>query len=117
MLSVFTIVLLACAAAMAIWAIVHTIIDRATNLAVFIGLAVFELLLFVQLVISIVMVPGSGANAVLEFGYIVTAILIVAGAGFWAYAEVGRWGAGVLTIASLAVGVMIVRMHQIWSAA
>lgn len=102
---------------MAIWAIVHTIIDRAANLAVFAGLAIFELLLFAQLVVSIVLVPGSGADGVLEFGYIVTAIIIVAGAGFWAYAEMGRWGAGVLTIASLAVGVMVVRMHQIWAAA
>lgn len=99
---------------MALWALVHAIIDRPTNPAVFMGLGVLELLLVAQLVISSVMLPGSHANGVLLIGYVVSAILIVAGAGFWAYAEVTRWGAGVLVIGCLAVAIMTVRMQQIW---
>ncbi len=99
---------------MAIWALVLAIVDRPTGPVVFLGLAVLEVLLIAQLVISSVLLPGSHANGVLLIGYVVSAILIVAGAGFWAYAEVTRWGAGVLVIACLAIAVMTVRMQQIW---
>lgn len=99
---------------MAVWALVHAIIDRPTGPIIFMGLGALELLLIAQLVISIVLLPGSHVDGVLLIGYIVTAILIVAGAGFWAFAEVSRWGAGVLVIACLAIAVMTVRMQQIW---
>lgn len=99
---------------MAAWALVHTIINRPTNPAVFAGLGALEVLFLVQLVISAVMLPGSHVDGVLLIGYVISAILIVAGAGFWAFAEVTRWGAGVLVIGCLAVAVMTVRMQQIW---
>ena len=76
------------------------------------------LLLVVQLVVAIV-APALGNNAtgsVLEFYvYLVTAILLPPLAVLWALLErSSRWSTVVLGVATLAVAVMVYRMHQIW---
>ena len=76
------------------------------------------LLLVVQLVVAIV-APALGNNAtgsVLEFYvYLVTAILLPPLAVLWALLErSSRWSTVVLGVSTLAVAVMVYRMHQIW---
>ena len=76
------------------------------------------LLLIAQLVVAIA-APAFGNTAtgsVLEFYvYLVTAILLPPLAVLWALLERGsRWSTVVLGVASLAVAVMVYRMHQIW---
>jgi len=76
------------------------------------------LLLVVQLVVAIA-APAFGNNAtgsVLEFYvYLVTAILLPPLAVLWALLErSSRWSTVVLGVATLAVAVMVYRMHQIW---
>jgi len=81
------------------------------------AIVVVEVLLIVQLVISLVSPlfgnypTGSG----LEFWvYLVTAILIPPLAILWGLLERNRWSTVVLGVASLAVAVMVYRMYQIW---
>ena len=77
-----------------------------------------DVLLIAQLVVAIA-APAVGNNAsgnVLEFYvYLVTAILLPPLAVLWGLLERGsRWSTVVLGVTSLAVGVMVYRMHQIW---
>ena len=81
------------------------------------AIVVVEVLLVVQLVISLVSPlfgnypTGSG----LEFWvYFITAILIPPLAILWGLLERNRWSTVVLGVASLAVAVMVYRMYQIW---
>lgn len=113
--TVFTIVLYAVAAVLAIWSIIETIRNRPAGPVLLGAAALLLLLLIAQLVISIITFGSThGADPLLYFGYVITAILVAALAGFWAFAELSRWGPGVLAAAGLTVLVMIERMDQIW---
>lgn len=77
-----------------------------------------ELYLVVQIVAAAV-APVTGnapTGSALEFWvYLVTAALIPPISVFWALVERGsRWSTVILGVASLAVVVMVYRMHQIW---
>jgi uncharacterized membrane protein len=80
--------------------------------------ALVELYLVVQLVASIVIV-ASGARAkndtVEFFAYLITAVIIPIGAVLWALLERSKWSTVVLGVSALAIAVMLVRMHQIWT--
>jgi hypothetical protein len=77
-----------------------------------------EILLIVQLVVAIVS-PFAGnqpTGSLVEFYiYLVAAILIPLIGGFWALVERDRWSTVILGVACLAVAVMVVRMHIIWT--
>lgn len=80
--------------------------------------AISELALIVQLVLSIVMViMGEQAKVdTLEFfGYLLVALMIPAGGAFWALLERGKWSTVIMGAALLTLSVMLVRMHQIWT--
>ena len=77
-----------------------------------------DLLLIVQLVVAIAS-PAAGnspTGSALEFYvYLVTAIVIPPLVVLWGLLErESRWSTVVLGVASLAVAVMVYRMHQIW---
>ena len=80
--------------------------------------ALVELYLIVQLVASIVIV-ASGAHAkndtVEFFAYLITAVIIPIGAVLWSLLERSKWSTVVLGVSALAIAVMLVRMHQIWT--
>jgi hypothetical protein len=76
-----------------------------------------ELLLVVQLVISLV-APATGnlptGNGLEFWVYLVSAVLIPPAAVVWALIERDRWSTVVLGVACLAIAVMVYRMGQIW---
>jgi hypothetical protein len=76
------------------------------------------LLLIVQLVVAIIapFAGNSPTGSALEFYvYLVTAILLPPLAVLWALLErSSRWSTVVLGVSSLAIAVMLYRMHQIW---
>jgi len=83
-----------------------------------IGQAVLELGLLALLVTSIVLVAGgkSAATSTVEFfAYLVGALIIPVAAVFWSLLERSRWSTVVLGVSGLAIVVMVVRMHQIWT--
>jgi len=81
------------------------------------GLALVELLLIVQVVVSIVapFMGNTPTGDLLEFWvYLVTAVLIPPAAVLWALIDRGRWSTVILGVAALAIAVMVYRLGQIW---
>ncbi len=81
------------------------------------ALGLVELLLLIQLVLSIVLVAGgerAKTDTVEFFSYLVVALIVPIGAGFWALVERTRWSTMVLGVAGFTVAIMLARMEQIW---
>lgn len=82
------------------------------------ALALVELGLIVQLVVSIVLVilgQRAQSDTVEFFAYLVVALMVPVGAAFWALIERTRWATVVLGVGALTVAVMLVRMQQLWT--
>lgn len=81
------------------------------------ALALVELLLLIQFVVSAVLVAGgerAKTDTVEFFSYLVVALIVPIGAGFWAMVERTRWSTMVLGVAGFTVAIMLARMEQIW---
>lgn len=118
MIEWLTIAIMAVSIAAGLLCIVLGLIGR-TPSDLTLGVTLFvSVLLIAQLVVAIA-APAFGNNAtgsVLEFFvYLVTAIVLPPLAVLWALLERNsRWSTVVLGVASLAITVMVYRMHQIW---
>jgi hypothetical protein len=81
------------------------------------AIALVELLLIGQLVVTIVG-PAVGNNPTGNLGefylYLVSALLLPIAGGFWALIERSRWSAVIIGVVCLALAVMLYRMGQIW---
>jgi hypothetical protein len=113
-----TIAIAAVAVAAGLLCIALGLFGKTPNDLTFGATLLVALLLVVQLAVAIA-APAFGNNAsgsVLEFYvYLVTAIVIPPLAVLWGLLERNsRWSTVVLGVASLAVAVMVYRMHQIW---
>jgi hypothetical protein len=115
---VFTIVQAVVAAAAAVVCVVLGLANRKPSDLTLGALALVEALLIAQLVIALV-APALGnpsRGSVVEFYvYLITALAIPPLGIVWALIERTRWSNVVLGIAGFAVGVMVVRMYQIWA--
>jgi hypothetical protein len=82
------------------------------------SLLVVEVLLIVQLVVSVI-APFAGnlpSGSILEFyTYLISALLLVPAAGFWALIERDRWSTVILGVIGLSAAIMVYRMYQIWT--
>lgn len=77
-----------------------------------------ELLLLVQLAVSIVLVAGgqTAATDTFEFfGYLIVALLVPLAGFVWAILDRTRWSTIVLAASALVVWVMLIRMQQLWT--
>jgi len=82
------------------------------------ALAVVELGLVIQLVVSIVLVimgQRAKSDTVEFFAYLVVALMVPIGAVFWALIERSRWATVVLGVGALTVAVMLVRLQHLWT--
>ncbi len=81
------------------------------------AMALIELLLIGQVVVSLI-APAVGnhptGNGLEYWVYLVSAALLPAAAAFWAIIDRSRWSTVVLAVAAFAVAVMVYRMGQIW---
>lgn len=117
MITWFTWVQALVACVVGVVAVVLGLIGRKPNDATVGGLALIELLLIAQGVISIVLPltghPTKGNG--LEFGvYAVSVLLVPPAAIVWALIDRSRWSTVVLGAGAFTVAVMVVRMQQIW---
>ena len=81
------------------------------------SIALIELLLIAQLVLTIVapIVGNEPRGSLGEFYiYLISALLLPIAGGFWALIERTRWSTVVLGVVGLAIAVMTYRMGQIW---
>lgn len=79
--------------------------------------AAVALVLLAQIVIGIVapFVGNQPTGDLVEWWiYLVTALVLPIAAIVWALVDRSRWATVVMGVASLAVAVMLYRMHQIW---
>jgi hypothetical protein len=82
------------------------------------GQALIEIGLLALLITAIVLVSGgqqAKTSTVEFFAYLVGALIIPLAAVFWSLVERTRWSNVVLGVSGLAIVVMLVRMHQIWT--
>lgn len=82
-----------------------------------VGIALLELLLIAQLVVSVVfLVDGPRPPDTVTFvSYLVTVVLIPPACAVWGLMERTRWGTAVIAFACLVLPVMLVRLEQLWS--
>lgn len=111
-------VVVAACVALAAWATVFVVRDRAVVLRQLWGAAVVEGLMLVQCVVLAVLGLGGTAptDPVLLWGYLVTALFVLPVAALWAFAERTRWSSVVLAVAALTVAFLEWRVWQIWNA-
>lgn len=119
MIDWFAWVSVALAAAVGVFCIVMGVLRRAPNDYTLGATLFIEVVLLAHLVAAIVG-PLSGnaptGDALEFYAYLVTAIIMLPLAGFWALTDRSRWSNVVLGVANLAVGVMLIRMLDIWYA-
>lgn len=106
------------AVALAGWAGLFAVRDRAVVLRQLWGGAVVEGALVLQVLAAVLLtVRGDGpADGVTFWGYLLTALLLLPIAAAWAFAERTRWSSVVLLVAALTVAVMEWRIAAIWTA-
>ncbi len=81
------------------------------------AVALVELLLVGQLVVTIVapIVGNEPTGSLAEFYiYLISALILPLAGGFWALIERNRWSTVILGAVCLAIAVMVYRMGQIW---
>jgi hypothetical protein len=105
----------AAALALSAWFFVDTARSQLVAGRHLVGVAVLELLLLLQLAVSIAIVPGeAGGGKALFFSYLVTTILVPVAASFWGSIDRSRWGIGTVAASGLIVAALMLRVHQIW---
>lgn len=117
MIEWFSFVQVGIAVAAGLFCVVVGLLGRAPDDFTMGAAAVVEVLLAVQLVISLA-APAFGNNpsgSLLEFYlYLVCAILLLPLAAVWGLVERNRWSTVILGVASLSVAIMVYRMNEIW---
>ncbi|HEY2555976.1 MAG TPA: hypothetical protein VGI08_02635 [Diaminobutyricibacter sp.] len=81
------------------------------------AVALVEILLVAQLVVTIVapIVGNEPTGSLAEFYiYLISALILPIAGGFWALIERNRWSTVILGAVCLAIAVMVYRMGQIW---
>ena len=107
------------AVALAGWAAVFAVRNRAVVLRQLWGAAVVEGALLLQVVVALIETARGGgpSDPVTFWGYLVTALLLLPIAAAWAFAERTRWSSVVLLVAALTIVVMQWRLVQVWTGA
>jgi len=114
----FTVVIVAVATIAGVLNVVLGLVGREPGDVSMGGTALVALLLVAQLVVTIVapLVGNQPTGSLAEFYiYLISAVLLPFAGGFWALIERTRWSTVVLGAICLAVAVMVVRMHIIWT--
>ncbi|GAA3751435.1 hypothetical protein [Salinactinospora qingdaonensis] len=101
------------------WCLVSTVRDRSMGVGHLVAMALLELLLIGQVVVStVLMVGGERPEETITFiAYLATVVLIPPACALWGLLERSRWGPAVIAFACLILPVMMVRLDQIWNPA
>lgn len=117
MIVVFTAIQVAVAVIGGVLCLVLGMVKKAPNDLSMGAVAVVELLLVAQLVVSL-MAPALGnpsqGSAAEFYTYVISALIVPPAAAFWALVDRTRWATMILGAACLTVAVMVYRMQQIW---
>jgi hypothetical protein len=116
--STFQIALSVLAGLVALSLLVEIIGDRQPGNVSFFGLVAVELGLVVQLVWGLVRVAGdhAGVSVATYLAYLIGSLFLLPAAFLWSASEKSRSGTAVLLVGVLVVPVLLLRLHDIWSA-
>ncbi|NMR21310.1 hypothetical protein [Cellulomonas fimi] len=119
MVTPFAVVVVLLALALAGWALVFAVRDRAVVLRQLWGAGVVEAAILVQVVVALVLVAGGAVvtEPVTFWGYLVVSLAVLPLAAVWALAERTRWSSVVLVVAAVTVAVLQWRLLEIWGTA
>ncbi|NYE45335.1 hypothetical protein HDA32_000455 [Spinactinospora alkalitolerans] len=101
---------------MAVWSLISTLRGQPMVVPHLVGMAVLELLLIAQAVVSTTLLVGGArpAETATFVSYLATVVLIPPACAVWGFMERSRWGPAVIAFACLILPVMMVRLEQIW---
>ena len=104
--------------AVALWAIWKTIRNTRISNAMFYAVSAVEVGTVVLLVAGIAGLASTtrDIDGTVLVSYLLTLVLIPPVALIWAVAEKSRWGTGVIVIGMWTVGIMALRVLQVWHA-
>ncbi|PXY31366.1 hypothetical protein [Prauserella muralis] len=119
MITEYAVALALCSLAVATWSFVQAARNRPPARPLLIGLAAIEVLLLVQVVISVVLLVGGQrpGSMVTFLAYLVGSLLVLPIGTAWALAERSRSSTVVLGVACVTVPVLILRMSEVWGGA
>ena len=119
MITGFAVAVALCSLAVAAWSFLLAARGRAPQQPLLIGLGALEALLVVQLVIAVVLlfVQGAPDRLATFIGYLIASIVAVPIGAAWALAERSRSSTAVLGVVCIAVPVIVLRLHVVWSGA
>ncbi|GAA3978955.1 hypothetical protein FOF52_19515 [Thermobifida alba] len=118
MVDLWTTVVQLASLALAVWCGISAFRGQPMLVPHLVGIAVLEVLLLVQLVLSIVLlVRGPQPSDTVTFvSYLVTLVLVPPACAVWGFMERSKWGPAVIAFACLVLPVLMVRLEQIWNA-
>lgn len=102
--------------AVAAFAGLHTSRHAQFSNALFYAIAALELALVGLLIAAIVTVIRTDREmqTMLYFSYWFVTLLVAPAAVVWGIADKSRWGTGVVVVGMATIGVLLVRLSQIW---
>jgi hypothetical protein len=103
--------------AIAVWALVHLVINRPISRALHVSQLVLAALFVVLAVGGIYQMLGTDREfARLEFvGYLIMCPMIPIGSWWWTRGDRTRIGAAVVVVVGLVMPVLVVRIQQVWA--
>jgi hypothetical protein len=104
--------------ALAGYALLMTAFNRRMGLGLLVGVGILEILLLVLvgLIVARLADGGHPSSTPMLIGYLVAMPFVPVVAGFWGAMERSRWGPAVIAVAGLAAAILMVRLHEIWTA-
>ena len=100
------------------YALLMTAFNRRMGLSLLVGLGILEVLLLILVGLIVARLIGGGRPSSLPMliGYLIAMPFVPLAAGFWGALERSRWGPAVIAVAGLVAAVLMVRLHEIWTA-
>lgn len=112
---VLTWCVLAACFAMVAWSGVRAARNGPVTVAQLGGIGVVVVLIIAQMATAgIAMAGGHATDGWLLWGYLITAFALLPAAAWWALMDTSRWSSVVLTAAAFTVGLLQLRIWQIW---
>ena len=103
---------------LALVAVAGLVTGRPFGRAVIVLASAIELVLIVHLVAGVGQLLGTDAVPVVTYlGYLIGVLIVLPAAVMWASVELSRAGPAVILLATLTVGFLLLRTHDIWALA
>jgi predicted membrane channel-forming protein YqfA (hemolysin III family) len=117
MIQPLAVTLLGATAVLALFGLVTTLLGRPTERPLVLAVGVVEALLVLQALLGLLRVAGGARPAETStfLIYLLVSVCVLPLGLQFARAEPTRWGGAVVAVASVAMGVVVLRLLQLWA--